>query len=210
MPPLQQFPAPAGQNSEQPDQSPYDFFMETQNQQKKKGPFGGGSKLWLFIIGGIILLLVIIGVVVAAIMSGNKDIGPELAVAQSQQEIIRVATDGAKNAKSGNLQNFAQTALLTVTSAQLEYQALLSRYGVKLDPKQLALGQNAQSDKALAAALNVNTYDTTFSSIMKSELDKYELKLNEVASKITDKKDQETIQKQNAGAQLLRAQLLAE
>lgn len=203
MPPLQQFPAPA---PEQPEQSPYDFFMENQHPQKK----GPGAKMLFVVVGALVGLLVIVGVIAAALMGGSEEIGPELSVAQSQQEIIRIATDGTKNAKSSNLQNFAYTTSLTVTSAQQEYLEILGRYGVKVDAKELALGQNAQSDKALAAALNVNTYDTTFSSIMKSELDKYEIKLNEVAAKVTNKKDQAIIQKQNAGAQLLRAQLLAE
>lgn len=208
MPPLTQFPAPA---SQQPEKSPYDFFMEQQQQKRSlfSGGGMGGTKM-LLLVSGIVLLLIIFGIIGIALLGPKDDIAPELAVAQTQQEIVRVAADGAKNAKAGNLQNFAVTASLSVTSAQQEYLTFFASHGVKIGEKELALGRNAKTDQALAAALGANTYDTTFITVMRSELDSYETKLRAIAAKVTTKQAKELIQKLYDSAKLLSKQLEAQ
>lgn len=209
MPPLTQYPAPAPQ---EPEKNPYDFFMEQQKQPKKSLLSGGrmSGKKMLLIISGIVLLLIILGAIGIMLLGPKEDTAPELSVVQTQQEIVRVATDGAKNTKTGNLQNFAVTTSLAVTSSQQEYLGFLASRGLKIEDKELALGHNTKTDQALAAALAANTYDTTFSTIMKAELDSYAIKLQSIANTATSAKAEEIIKKLYAGAQLLRKQLEAQ
>jgi hypothetical protein len=111
MPPNQnQFPAP--QNSGDPEHDPYAFFMEPQ-KPSKGSLFGGGSNK-LFIIAGAVVALLVIVVVIVMASSANKGKTDELlAVVQAQQEVIRVATDGTKNAHSTTLKNFANTTAVS-------------------------------------------------------------------------------------------------
>lgn len=159
---------------------------------------------------GIVLLLLFFGAVGMILFGPKEGTAPELAVAQTQQEIVRVATDGAKNTKTGNLQNFAVTASLSVTSGQQEFVSFLAGRGIKVEEEQLALGRNAKTDQALAAALAANTYDTTFSTIMKAELESYQIKLQTLAGTVTTAKAKEIIKKLFASAQLLLKQLQAQ
>ena len=210
MPPYQnQFPAPPPQ---QPEQNPYEFFMEPQNSGKKGLLPGNGSPMTkvLLIAGAAILGLFIIGIIIVMMAGGKGDSAPLLSVAQTQTEIIRVAGEGAKVTKTSRLQNFAVTTQVTVSSAQRELLALMSKQGIKTDDKQLALGKKAKTDTALAAARAANTYDITFASTMETELDGYMAKLKEASAKATTRAERALLEKQLAGAKLLNQQLLAE
>jgi hypothetical protein len=176
MPPNQnQFPAP--QNSGDPEHDPYAFFMEPQ-KPSKGSLFGGGSNK-LFIIAGAVVALLVIVVVIVMASSANKGKTDELlAVVQAQQEVIRVATDGTKNAHSTTLKNFANTTAVSLSSDQHQLLALMLKQGRKVSPKELDLGKNSQTDKALSTAQAANTYDTTFATTMDAEIEDYQNKLD--------------------------------
>jgi hypothetical protein len=170
-----------------PGHDPYAFFMSPQKPQRPSllNLGGGKSKVWL-IVGGIVfaLILIIIGVSVASSAGKSKTL-ELLSVVQTQQEIIRVATDGTKNARSTDLQNLANTTVVSLSSDQHQLLAVMQKQGTKVSPKELDLGKNSQTDQALSVAQAANTYDTTFASTMDSELSDYENKLDSAAKTAT-------------------------
>ncbi len=161
----------------------------------------------LIILGVLVAVLILLAVIIAMASGSKNDTLPLVSVAQTQQEIIRVSSDGAKNIRSGSLQNFAVTAQVSLRSSQQEVLSYLKKQGTKVKGKQLDLAKKPATDKALSAALAANTYDATFASVIKTELDSYDQKLAEATAAATTKKEQDLLQKQSVGAQLLRRQL---
>jgi hypothetical protein len=182
--------------------------MDPQHNQKRGLLGGGSSTTKLLLIAGAALVLIIIVVIVISQLSGNKGNPTGLvALAQTQQEVIRVATDGGKNAKSTGLQNFAVTTAVSVSSDQHQLLAELQKQGTKLKTKDLELGKNAQTDRALAAAQAANTYDTTFTTTMENELDDYQAKLEDAAKIASTPAGISLLKKQTEDATQLRKQL---
>ena len=211
MPPVQQpqqFPAPA---PAPPEPSPYDFFMEPQKPQKQGLFSGGAGGQKIILIACVVIIGLVLAGIAAFIASSSKtDPTSLVTIAQTQQEVIRVATDGSKNAKTLRLQNFAVTTAVTVTSSQRELVGFLEKRGTKVKDSSLNVSKNTQTDTALAAAVASNTYDVTFESSMKTELDNYEGQLNEANALATTKAERDLLQKQTISAQLLRKQLLGQ
>lgn len=200
-----QYPAPP----QQPEQNPYDFFMQ-QPDAAKKPPFGAsGSPLQkaLFIGGLLIVLLIILAVIMAMASGSKKDTTPLLSVAQSQQEIIRVSGDASKELRSVELQNFAVTSEVSMITAQRELLAHMDKVGGRPENKLLALGKKSQTDQALSAALAANTYDSTFRSSMTSEFQLYATNLQKASAAATTKSERDLLQKQLSEAELLFKQL---
>jgi flagellar basal body-associated protein FliL len=206
MPPSNQFPSP----QQSSDQSPYDFFMEPQKTGGRG--FGGASgKKLLFIIGAGLVALVLI-IMVASLIFSNKDTSTAslIPVAQAQQEMIRVAANGAKNAQATKLQNYSVTVTVSLASEQRDLLAYLKKHGVKVSPASLGLTKNPRTDQALAAAQASSTYDTTYVSVMKSQIDGYEAQINAAKATATSKTQRDLLQKQFNHAELYRSQLLAQ
>lgn len=213
MPPSNQIPQPQYPQQPPQDQTPYDFFMEDGSQKRGGSGLGfssdnGPSKKILVIIA-VVLGLAFAGIMLAIVLGGNKKPIPLSSVVRVQQEIIVIAEDGTKNAKSDTVRNLAITARLAMTSSQPEILAQVAKHGVKIGEKELKAATNAQATQALAAALPANTYDSTFQDIMKSELAKYDAALNGAAAAAANQQELALIKKQAASAELLQRQLNA-
>lgn len=189
-----------------PNGTPYDFFMNPQPQKNNisLGNLFGNKKVIIFAAVVVVLLLLI---VVLSAGGGKQAPTPLLSVAQAQQEIIRVSADGAKNAQSTDLKNFAVTTGLSLSSDQRILLSYMGAHGAKPKTKDLSLTQNPQTDQALAAAAAANTYDTTFSATMQHELDDYQNKLETASSTATLKSEQALLKRESDNAALLRKQL---
>lgn len=183
----------------------YDFFLNPEKPKRSVGLGAGlfANKLLLAVaaVGSIIVVLI----AVAVISSGSKpNTDPLIAVAQTQQELIRVAQDGIKNAQDQNLVNFSVNTVESVSSAQVQ---LLPKIGIKPTDKILALGQSAQTTRALAAAQAASTYDTTYKTIMQTELETYKGTLTSASAVATSKSMKAFLAQQSAAALLLDTEL---
>jgi hypothetical protein len=204
MPPLQNpnsFQAPPPSNN---SQSPYDFFMGSDNTPPKNT--AAGKKL-LFMVAMGVGILAALAVLLAVITGGSKASPQLVSVLQSQQEIVRVAKDGTKNAQATNLKNFSLTASISLTSAQSELTTYINKLGGKVGKNELNLAKNPQTDKALAASITTSTYDTTYTSVMQGELNTYETKLQSATVAALSENERALLQRYIIGAQLLRVQL---
>ncbi|HSH17977.1 MAG TPA: hypothetical protein VK978_01200 [Candidatus Saccharimonadales bacterium] len=205
MPPLQN---PNSYQAPQPGndgQSPYDFFMEPGNSPRQS--MSPGKKMAL-IVGAAVALLAGLAAMIALLAGTGSPQAPQLvSVVQSQQEIVRVASEGRENVQAENLKNFSVTASTAVASQQAELTGLLAKQDIEIDKDQIELGKKPQTDQALTAALSSSTYDTTYTSIMQTELNTYEKRLEEATAASVSEGDRALLQKYTVGAQLLRMQL---
>ena len=164
-------------------QNPYDFILSG-NQQPKQGRIfkSGGSKKQrlILVIGGGLALFAIFGIILLLIFSsGSSDLDKTLAIAQSQNEIIRISQDGQKNARSYKTQTFNETVNITITSAQNETIAYLSKNRKKPKEKTLAATANAKTTNDLKSALQAGRYDEFLTATLIKSLQSYQGQLND-------------------------------
>jgi hypothetical protein len=158
-----------------PGPNQYDFIMNSQQQPKK--PLLGGSGMrqrLLVVIGGALVLMLILSLFTMLISSGGGDTNKRLRqLALEQEEIIRIATIGAQEARDINTRSFAITTKLSVSSHQQDVLAYLESKNIKFKNEQLSAGRNTETDKELEQAKDRNKFDETFNEILKSEVATY-------------------------------------
>ena len=166
-------------NPQYPEQNPYDFIMNPNQQQPKRavdlnGKNGFFLKIGL-IVGGVIILM--IGITIAMnMLTGSKTNTDDLKLlAQTQQEIIRVSTSAQNGTgiRDQALKNFAANTQLTLATQQAQLVSYLEQNGAKMNNKQLALKKDDQTDATLAQARATSTYDIAFKQVIKSSLSTY-------------------------------------
>jgi hypothetical protein len=181
---------PNQQQYQPPLGNSYDFILNPQKPPKpKKFGFSGGSNFGLtlgVIIGGAVLFMIIIAVVLSMFSGGGSNSSVNMTgIAQSQQELIRVADQGVKGAVRQTTRNLAVTVQYSMITQQKQTVAYLGRIGTNVDPKQLALKQNATTDQRLASAKATSTFDETFAEIMQNELTVYANNLKQLYNTAT-------------------------
>src|SRR5688500_11280460 len=94
MDPYQQYP---GSSSGSPG-SPYEFIMSPNQKPKKRLGFGGGNfALTLgLIVGGALIFMIILTVILNAFGGNKVGVGDLITLTQAQNEISRVADQGAR------------------------------------------------------------------------------------------------------------------
>jgi hypothetical protein len=189
-------PLPVGQNNGHSGHNPYEFIVNPNTPKHSKFSFGGGSSfgLRLAIVGaGLVVLMIIIGVLMSSL--GPKSTTPDLeAIAQRQQEIIRIAAGASQQAAGQDTKNFASNVQITVGSSQTEVLNYLAGRGVKMKSKQLALDQNPKIDTYLTDAASANNYDGALAQTLSDELQTYEALLQKTFKETSSKQTRTVLQ----------------
>jgi hypothetical protein len=154
--------------------NPYEFIVSPNTSKHRGSLFGGNSflKQIVLLVGGSAVLMIIIAVAVS-LLAPKGSTGNLTAIAERQQEIIRVATAASSQVASQDTKNFVASTELAVTSSQSQVLAYLSVHGGKPSDKQLALDQDAQTDTQLTNAQATNTYDSAAKQILTTQLNTY-------------------------------------
>ncbi len=181
--------------------NPYGFIMDTQHQQKKKVLSGGGggnglkSRILVLIGGGIVLITLFI--LASSLLFGNKDSAAQLllGVTAQQQEIVRVADAGIKNATDPSVTAFAQTIKSAVSSEQRELITLLGNAKTKVSPEILASRKSTRTDSELSTASKSNNYNETFNEIMRAYLNTYKAEIERSHTAASSAKTKELLKK---------------
>lgn len=177
MPPGQyDYPPPQHQ---QAPQNPYGFFMDPTPPPRRSMMPGSGSLFGriVVVVAGFILLI-IIAVFISSLFSGDDSQKDRLLkLTQTQQEIVRITALGTLSLRDQKLKNFNATAATSVASDQKLLLTHLDKTGTKVSPKQLALGKQAKIDEALTSAKAADTYDSTYTAIMRGQLSSYQADL---------------------------------
>src|SRR6266540_4449571 len=138
MDPYQQYPnAPQGSQG-----NPYDFIHNPAKPRKKKA-FGSSNNnlLKTAIIVVVVAVVVMIGLTVLLNALAPKRLGAQelTGIAQTQSELLRVASQAAGSAVQQTTKNLATTVQFTMTTQRHQTLNLLAAKGVKVGAKQLAL-----------------------------------------------------------------------
>lgn len=154
----------------------YDFIMQA-NKKKKRFSFGGSSgnkRSLLVIIGmGVAALLVLVFVYNLVFGGGDKNVKQLITLVAEQQEIVRIADIGVKDAIGTEAKNLAVTTSASVATQQKEMIAFLVKQKQKITKEQLAVQRDKSVDKALTEALENNRFDEEFIEIIKENLADY-------------------------------------
>lgn len=167
----------------------YNFILNPAKPDKPK-LFGGGPKApgitggnkssstaikLVAILGGIFLLMIllVVGMKILGVGAKGLDKPVMLAIAQDQTEILHISQTSIQNLVSDSTKNFAYTAQLSVQSQQSEFLAYLGKHGYKPKDKVLALKQTKATDDQLTAAQQASTFDSTYQSVMQTQLTTY-------------------------------------
>lgn len=200
VPPLQQTTqANTGHN-------PYEFIMNS-NTPPSKTFVGGFSTAKKVLFGGLGLLLVVALVALAIQLLTPKDpLAPAMiAIAQEQQEIVRVASQN-NTVTNESIKGFALNTQLSVGSDQQKIMEYLAKKKVKPNAKLLAAKRSTETDSMLASAKAANTYDTYLQKSLNAQLTDYMTNLQTTYKKIDGKNARELLAKSYEHARLLRQQ----
>jgi hypothetical protein len=184
--------------------NPYDFLQNNPVPKKSLLP-GGNSKIGRLIIALVIfVVLVIVGIIVMNILSApNRALVNDMVLAaQQQNELIRVADIGIKDAVSPDTKNLAINTKLTLETDQRKLKAVVDK-SKNLDEKTLALGRDDATDKTLTSAKQTNSFDEVFTKLLQKELQEYQLTLKRVHDNASNQTTKQVFAEQYSHAKLL-------
>lgn len=174
------------------DQNPYDFIVNSdQNKRRFSAPQSIGTRIAI-VAGGAAILLIIIIVIFSAIFGGSDNNQQFLKVLQSQQEIARVTQLQEVATADQSVKNIANSTRLAVSSDQKQLTTTLASFGREFNQKDIALGQNPQTDEQLTAAKAAGNFDTTFLTVLTKHLQTYQSSLQQAY----DATENETVRNQ--------------
>lgn len=193
-----------------PTPRPYDFIINPEKPATKQTLLPGANSLLMRVVlvtGGLVVLIIAFSVV-KGLISGGSNLPSLLAVAQDQQELVHLATNATQQPDlSTTNQDFAATAQLSLTSAQLQLLNYIHVSGHKVDPKVLNLKLSATTDNLLTAAAAATTYNQTFHDVMKTKLTDYTNDLNQGYRQTKGKNGRTLLSNDYNQAQLLLTEL---
>ncbi len=188
----------------QPNNGQYDFIMSPGGGKQPKGLLGGSMNNKKFIAiasGGVLLLLLLITMLFSGGGPSNADL--LLKVAQRQNELIRVAGIGVKEARGTDALNLARTVELNLKSDQTPLLEALKAQKVKVNPKQLTMSSSSETTKMLTEAAQNNRFDEAFVTFIQAELLNYQKDLKEAYSTSTKSALKDTLKRQYDNASVL-------
>lgn len=197
-------------NPQYPDQNPYDFIMNPQAPQKpKKSLFGGNSFITklVLIIGSVIVFMITTAVILNITTSDKIDTGDLQTLAQTQQEVIRVATNGMTNSRNQDNRNLATSVAMSVGTQQQQLISYLETQGIKVSAKDLALKEDAARTTQLTNAQQTSTYDVVFPQVMQTLLNDYAKELQTIYNGMSNQNARNLLKTDYDQTQLLLQQV---
>lgn len=189
---------------------PYDFILNPEKPRKKPLLASGGNSLLsrLAIIFGGVVVFVILAIIVMSLLGGKSpNLVAMTTVAQDQTELVRVAHLADTKATAQGVANVSTNAGLSLASAQQQLLDYLAKNGLKLDKKQLSLKLDKRTDTQLQTAAAASNFDSTFVSVLETQLTTYQRDLKTAYSNTTGPKGRALLSSQYTGAGLLLKQL---
>lgn len=182
----------------------YDFLQDKPAPKRSLLP-GGSSKKQRVILAliGLVLLFAAGGIIMNILRAPGRAAANDLVLAaQQQEELIRVAGIGEKDATSPDTKNLAVNTKLTLETDRTKLRAIVNK-SKKLDPKLLALGRDSSTDRTLTSAKQANRFDEVFASTLKKELTEYQQTLKRVHDNASDRATKQVLAEQYAHVKLL-------
>lgn len=208
MPPQQTVFTP-GQAPTPANNGQFDFIVNANH--------GGGSSFFsanaplktriLIVAGGAAVLLTLALVLVAVISrAGSINSADLVNVAQRQAELARISQTPVTSADAQLTRNFAATTMLSLVSEQQTIIHFLAQNGTAVSTQVLQARKDAQTDTALKDAQTNGSYDQTYLSITKTQLQAYSQALKQAFQSASTIDEKFMLQDAYSQAQLLLAQ----
>jgi hypothetical protein len=190
------------------ENNPYQFIMEPPKKQKGGGGLSSNPFIMklLFIVGGAVAVLIVGAIIVNSLFAPKTNVADIVAITQTEQEIIRIATQGTSGSEDAT-RNAAISAQLAVTTQQQIWLNFLGQHKRKVPLKELNLKKNVQTDAQLTQAKATSTFDGTYRTILRNQLDAYSVMLKDAADNATEGQEKTTLGTQYNQVQLLLQQL---
>jgi hypothetical protein len=187
----------------------YDFILNPEKPSKptlgnKLGQNAFAMRI-LAIVGGALVLMAIVAVVVNLFFNNQANVNDIVAVAQTEQEIIRLS-DESGDATSQAIKEAAVNTGLSLTSHQQSWLAFLGKNGRKVPAQELNLKKSAKTDKTLTSAKQSGTFDTAYITVMRTQLEAYSTALKNAYAHATSQSERTLLQDHYADTQLLLKQ----
>jgi len=158
----------------------------------------------IFAGAGAILLIVLVVVATSFLGRASNAQKTKLTeLAQTQTEIIRIASLGQENAAATQTKALATTTKLSFQSSKNSTLQALNKRGIKkVNDKILAAGRNSKNDATLDEGKKNNRYDETFQKLLEAQLANYQKQLRSAfdSGSVAEKK---TLQKDATSVSLL-------
>ncbi len=188
----------------------YDFIVNS-GQSKKPliPPLGGRSSFTqkiILIVGGALILIIVMWVVGSLLSGGGGNTANATKLVQQEEEIARVATEGAEASRT-DIRGAAKNIKLSTMSQQQIWLQFLAEGGTEVGEAQQAALQNPATDQQLTAAKSNNTFDSTFLQVMRTYLNDYANTMKAAFDSSKSDTEQELLQAQYGEVLLLLEQL---
>jgi hypothetical protein len=170
LPPLNNSGGASGHN-------PYEFIMSPNSKKHALGLGGASFAKQITLIGSGAVLLIILLVVGFSLFAPKGNTASVLAVAQRQQEIVRIAESANRLLTTQNVQNFVINTDVVVNSDQQKTLTYLSSHGVKPKGKSLALDHDTKTDQLLDSAKAAGNYEPIVAQTLQDQLSTYKNEL---------------------------------
>ncbi len=206
-----QYVSPAGQILNTPNpatgQNPYDFILNPDTTQKKPPRSGGNKAMRLLIgLGGITVVLIVASMVAMQFFAKGTPSTSLIGLVQRQQELIRIAGLGERTSQNEAIRGLAYNVELSIGTNQQQLMGFISKQGQEITKKELALKQDADTDKLLENARATSTYDSALQKVLSMQLQEYLSDLKTTYSKASSSQLKEILNASYTSGKLLLTQ----
>lgn len=145
----------------QPDQSQYNFIMESPSGSNGGPAFLQDPKKRNFIAVAFVAVIILLVIIVVAIFAslGKKDNAPMVDVVAYQTELLRISELGLEGSKDLSTRSYASTLQSFIQSDLSQTTGYLAGNGKKLEDTELSAKTDSEVDKELESATLRNTFD---------------------------------------------------
>jgi len=191
-----------------PNSADYQFIFSPQQPKKSfsigfiKDPFI--AKI-ILLVGGALVLMIVSWLAVVLFFSGKSNVDTFVALAQREEEIVRVGKLG-EDASSQQIKNAAINTMLSVKSYQNKSIAYLAAHGREVKADDLALKKDVVADGQLKEAKENSTFDTVYAKIARGQLEAYANELKAAYDNESGDEQRQMLAARYEGAQLLLQQ----
>lgn len=179
-----------------PPGNDYNFIMNPEKAKKQGGLSGVGGDPFIakivLIVGGALALIIVLTLSVNLFFGGTSNLDMVVSLTQREQEIIRLSAE-SENATGQEIKNAAINTQLSIKSQQQSWVAFLGKRGRAVPPEEMNLKKDTSSDNKLKLAEETSTFDTTYTTIMRSQLEDYAGLLKSTFDGATNKEERELL-----------------
>lgn len=202
-------PVPPSSNQPQPDYG----FLADQPKKKFSLPININTfKGKLLVIGVVTIILLIIIFIIRSIVSTIPfSTSDYLAVVERQQQILHIVSVDVTSQTSGQLstanQDFTSTTQLVIQTAQYKTMTYLYDYKYKPSSSIISNYYSRTIDQELSNSLSTNSFDSTFKSVMKNQLNEYAQELTTAYNSTSVNSGRTLLKSEYSQAKLLLKQI---